>query len=117
MKLGSLGLLFVSVSHDSLRAKAQYPPTAQYDVIQRISSPGDNNVTISYKTPPEGTRTTVFETQRQFTGYVTLPPSPSRPEQGNVSINSFFWFIEARQLPETAPFTVFINGGPGCTYL
>ncbi|KAH0544536.1 hypothetical protein FGG08_001308 [Glutinoglossum americanum] len=31
----------------------------------------------------------------------------------NYSINTFFWFIEARQNPETAPLTIWINGGPG----
>ncbi|KPI38561.1 Carboxypeptidase-like protein [Cyphellophora attinorum] len=95
------------------QAVAQFPPLPEYGNVNSISSPSDENVTISYKTPARGTCTTVFETQRQISGYVTLPPSTDRPEQGNYTINTFFWFIESRQLPETAPLTVFMNGGPG----
>lgn len=78
-----------------------------------LRSPANPNVTVSYKSPPFGTCTTVFQTQKQYTGYVHLPPNVLSPSQGNYSINTFFWFIEARQLPESAPLTIFINGGPG----
>ncbi|ETN41998.1 uncharacterized protein HMPREF1541_03937 [Cyphellophora europaea CBS 101466] len=91
----------------------QAPPAGNYDTINIIASPADGNITISFKQPSVGTCTTVFETQKQYTGYVTLPPSPARSNQGNFTVNTFFWFIEARQLPETAPLTVFMNGGPG----
>ncbi|KAK7042570.1 Alpha/Beta hydrolase protein [Favolaschia claudopus] len=40
----------------------------------------------------------------QMSGYVDIGP--------NMSI--WFWFFEARTSPETAPFTLWINGGPGC---
>ena len=78
-----------------------------------LTSPVDGNITVSYKSPPVGTCTTVFSTQKQYTGYVSLPPLVVSPSQGNYSINTFFWFIEARQLPETAPLTIYMNGGPG----
>ena len=42
-----------------------------------------------------------------------LPPFTLQPIQQNYSINTFFWFTEARQNPETAPLTIWINGGPG----
>lgn len=78
-----------------------------------MPSPVNPDVTISYHSVPIGTCTTVFATQKQFTGYITLPPNVLDPTQGNYTINTFFWFIEARQLPESSPLTVFINGGPG----
>lgn len=94
-------------------ALAQYPPLPQDDALVSLPSPINPNVTISYKSVPVGTCTTVFETQQQFAGYITLPPNVLDPTQGNYTINTFFWFIEARQLPETAPLTIYINGGPG----
>lgn len=61
----------------------------------------------------EGTCTTAFSTQKQYTGYIGLPPYTLEPIQQNYSINTFFWFIEARQVPEAAPLTIWLNGGPG----
>ncbi|KAK5078291.1 hypothetical protein LTR64_003300 [Lithohypha guttulata] len=91
---------------------AQFPRYSD-NGLTTIRSPLNPNITISFKSPPYGTCTTVFETQKQYTGYVHLPPNVLSPSQGNYPINTFFWFIEARQLPETAPLTIFINGGPG----
>ncbi|KAL2444146.1 Carboxypeptidase S1-like protein A [Exophiala dermatitidis] len=94
-------------------SQAQFPPPI--DTATRITTQSSINpdITISYKSVPAGTCTTVFATQKQFTGYITLPPNASDPNQGNYTINTFFWFIESRQLPESSPFTIFINGGPG----
>ncbi|KAK5949608.1 hypothetical protein OHC33_009415 [Knufia fluminis] len=93
-------------------AQAQSPPSSE-DGITTIQSPINPDITISFKSPPFGTCTTVFQTQKQYTGYVRLPPNVLSPSQGNYSINTFFWFIEARQVPEDAPLTIFVNGGPG----
>jgi carboxypeptidase C (cathepsin A) len=108
--VASLQIVYTSLA--SL-ACAQFPFPVSSDDLTVSTSPVDINVTISYKSPDIGTCTTVFHTQRQFTGYITLPPDPSRPSQGNYTVNTFFWFIEARQVPEAAPLTIFINGGPG----
>lgn len=56
---------------------------------------------------------TAYTTQKQYTGYITLPPFTLAPIQQNYSINTFFWFIEARQAPDVAPLTIWLNGGPG----
>lgn len=90
---------------------AQYPPPPTYDVILR--SPVNRNITISYKTPEPGTCVTTLPKQKQYTGYVNLPPFTLAPYQQDYSINTFFWFIEAREEPENAPLTIWLNGGPG----
>ena len=77
----------------------------------------NSNITINYKTPPAGTCTTVFPAQKQYTGYVTLPPFTLAPIQQNYTVNSFFWFVEARTNAAQAPLTVYINGGPGSSSL
>lgn len=92
-------------------AHAQYPPPPTYKNILR--SPTDPNVQVVYKQPDNGTCTTAFSTQKQYTGYIGIPPYTLAPIQQNYSINTFFWFIEARQTPETAPLTIWLNGGPG----
>jgi len=56
---------------------------------------------------------TAFPKQQQYTGYISLPKYKLAPIRQNYSINTFFWFIEARTSPSTAPLTLFLNGGPG----
>jgi len=94
-----------------LTAHAGYPPPASYQNV--LTSPLDSNITVSYKQPDAGTCQTVFATQKQYTGYIGIPPYTLAPIQQNYSINTFFWFVEARQVPEAAPLTIWLNGGPG----
>ncbi|GIZ45130.1 hypothetical protein CKM354_000831200 [Cercospora kikuchii] len=98
-----------------LPTNAQYPLPPSYQNI--LTSPIDPNVTVSYKQPSNGTCTTAFETQKQYTGYIGIPPYTLAPIQQNYSINTFFWFVEARQTPESAPLTIWLNGGPGSSSL
>lgn len=81
---------------------AQYPPLVAN--LTTIASPVDGNITVSYKSPPAGVCQTAFDTQKQYTGWVNVPAD-------NYSINTFFWFIEARD--PTTQLTIWMNGGPG----
>ncbi|KAL9598257.1 MAG: hypothetical protein Q9219_004616 [cf. Caloplaca sp. 3 TL-2023] len=105
--LFSLSLHFALVS-------GQYPSSsALTGNITTIQSPVDADIVIRFKSPPVGTCTTIFLVQRQYTGYVTLPPRKLAPIQQNYFVNTFFWFVEARNNASTAPLTIFLNGGPG----
>ncbi|KAM3416501.1 Carboxypeptidase [Cercospora zeina] len=107
--------LLAFITTAALPAHAQYPRPPSYQNI--LKSPIDPSVTVSYKQPSNGTCTTAFETQKQYTGYIGIPPYTLAPIQQNYSINTFFWFVEARQTPETAPLTIWLNGGPGSSSL
>ncbi|QIW99450.1 hypothetical protein AMS68_004968 [Peltaster fructicola] len=99
------------VALQPLSVSAQYPPAASYS--NTLNSQLDPRITISYKQPPAGTCMTAYTSQKQYTGYITLPPYTLAPIQQNYTINTFFWFVEARQSPEVAPLTIWLNGGPG----
>ena len=97
-----------------LFADAQYPPSAKSDSsITKLRSPADPRIIVRFKNPPVGTCTTVFPTQNQYVGYVTIPPFTLAPIQQNYTINTFFWFIEARTNSSASPLTIWMNGGPG----
>lgn len=110
-KLSSVLATCTAVLQLSSLARAQFPPTAEYSDI--LISPINPNITIAYKQPEAGTCNTVFPTQKQYSGYIGIPPYTLAPIQQNYSINTFFWFFEARESPETAPLTIWLNGGPG----
>ena len=98
--------LALSLSSSSLAVEAfQYFEPRQLPAnatgVTTIKSP--TGVTIRYKEPgKEG----VCETTPgvgSYAGYVDLAPNS----------HTFFWFFEARHNPETAPLTLWLNGGPG----
>ncbi|EER29141.1 Serine carboxypeptidase family protein [Coccidioides posadasii C735 delta SOWgp] len=76
-------------------------------------SPIARNATLTYRRVPPGICATRSLHQKQYTGYVSLPPFTLHPVQQNYTINTFFWFVEAREKPEAAPLTIYLSGGPG----
>lgn len=93
---------------------AQFPVSGGIDGgLTLLRSPADPRIVVRFKSPAIGTCTTVFPTQKQVTGYVTIPPFTLTPIQQNYTINTFFWFVEARSNPTSSPLTIFMNGGPG----
>ncbi|PGH08719.1 hypothetical protein AJ79_05910 [Helicocarpus griseus UAMH5409] len=106
--------LFTVLSYSS----AQFPPIANNDPdIKTIRSPINDNITISYKSPPLWACNTSSPYQKQYSGYVHLSPSTISPVQQEYPINAFFWFIEARENVDSAPLTIYLNGGPGSSSL
>ncbi|KAF5963738.1 carboxypeptidase [Fusarium coicis] len=87
---------------------AQFIPSSDAKArnLTVVRSPANRDVTVSYKTP-EGVCSTAFESQKQYTGWVSVP--------GDYPTNLFFWFVEARE--RTDSLTIWLNGGPGSSSL
>ena len=103
LKSASLALSLVSLTLIADAAPSLEPRQipANATGVTTIQSP--SGVQIRYKEPgKEG----VCETTPgvgTYAGYVDLSPTS----------HTFFWFFEARHNPESAPVTVWLNGGPG----
>ncbi|CAO3637074.1 unnamed protein product [Cunninghamella blakesleeana] len=65
-----------------------------------ITSP-ETNITYQFKQP------TFCDSVTQYSGYIEVNPTT----------HYFFWFFESKENPETAPVTLWLNGGPGCSSL
>lgn len=94
--------------------QAQFPPTPENVTV--LESKFGDGVTISYKEPG------ICETTpgvKSYAGYVHLPPGSLADlgEDQAYPINTFFWFFEARNDPENAPLSIWLNGGPGSSSL
>ncbi|KAK2841667.1 hypothetical protein FQN49_006024, partial [Arthroderma sp. PD_2] len=91
-------------------ASAQYfPPPVEGVTV--VKSKYNEDVKISYK---ENDICEASEGVRSFTGYVHLPPDDNDfGVYQNYTINTFFWFFEAREDPKNAPLSIWLNGGPG----
>ncbi|KAI5928101.1 carboxypeptidase S1-like protein B [Camillea tinctor] len=89
---------------------AGFPPTPKNVTV--LQSKFGDGVTISYKEPG------ICETTpgvKSYAGYVHLPPGSLADlgDEQDFPINTFFWFFEARNNPENAPLSIWLNGGPG----
>jgi carboxypeptidase C (cathepsin A) len=71
---------------------------APVEGLKTIYSP--DGVRIRYKDPKICETTPGVNT---YSGYIDVDPKT----------HMFFWFIEAREKPETAPTTLWLTGGPG----
>ncbi|RYP08427.1 hypothetical protein DL764_001915 [Monosporascus ibericus] len=65
-----------------------------------------DGIEVSYKEPGICEMTPGV---KSYSGYVTLPSTPRQPYAQKV----FFWFFEARDSPEGAPLSIWLQGGPG----
>ena len=101
----SLGITLLSVlsakalSHVPGLDPRQVPANATG--LKTIKSP--SGVTIRYKEPGKDGVCETTPGVNSYSGYVDLAPDA----------HTFFWFFEARKNPETAPLTLWLNGGPG----
>lgn len=52
---------------------------------------------------------------KSYAGFVHLPPGTLEGvgQEQFYEINTFFWFFEAKEDPENAPLSIWMNGGPG----
>jgi carboxypeptidase C (cathepsin A) len=104
-------VIFASALFAAAVVSFQFPAPPTYDTV--LQSAINSNITVSYNRPNVSTCATAFAHQKQYAGYVNLPPFTLAPYQQNYSINTFFWFFESRTSPETAPLTIWLSGGPG----
>lgn len=97
----------------AVATSAQFIKAPVYN--QTIKSTLNPAITVQYNSPGSDTCATAFDAQKQYSGYIQLPPYTLAPIQQNYSINTFFWFVEARTNASTAPLTIWLNGGPGAS--
>lgn len=94
--------------------RGQFP--SQPEGVKVLESRFGDGVQISYKEPGICEETPGV---KSYSGYVHLPPGSLADlnETQNYSINTFFWFFEARKDPHNAPLSIWMNGGPGSSSL
>lgn len=98
LALSLLSSSFTTEAFPSLEPR-QVPANATG--VNTIKSP--TGVTIRYKEPGKEGICETTPGVGSYAGYVDLAPDS----------HTFFWFFEARHNPETAPLTLWLNGGPG----
>ena len=69
--------------------------------VKTITAP--SGAQIRYKEPGKDGVCETTPGVNSYAGYIDIAPDA----------HTFFWFFEARKNPETAPLTLWLNGGPG----
>jgi carboxypeptidase C (cathepsin A) len=69
--------------------------------VRTIHAP--SGATIRYKEPGKDGVCETTKNVGSYAGYIDISPTS----------HTFFWFFEARKNPESAPLTLWLNGGPG----
>jgi hypothetical protein len=104
--------LYIALELSLRQAQAQRPQ--HIPGVQLIESTLGNGITISYKEPGI---CEVNKDVKSFSEYIHLPPRTLAPFNvtQNYPINLFYWYFQARKKPESAPLTLWLNGGPGAS--
>lgn len=69
--------------------------------VKTLTTP--QNITIRYKEPGKDGVCETTPGVNSYSGYIDL----------DANTHTFFWFFEARNNPQEAPVTLWLNGGPG----
>ena len=104
LKFTALAVGFFSFTTTIVNAVPSLEPRqipANATDVTTIKSP--TGVTIRYKEPGKAGVCETTPGVGSYAGYVDLSPTS----------HTFFWFFEARHNPDTAPLTLWLNGGPG----
>lgn len=110
-RISSVVLLHLGCIYNLAAAGYGYPPPVRD--TREIRTSYNPNIRVRYKNPSSEICQTAEPDQLQYAGYLHLPPGTLESVQQDYPINSFFWFVEARESPENAPLTIWLNGGPG----
>jgi carboxypeptidase C (cathepsin A) len=117
MRPSTFRLVLAIASHLITQSSAQYsgypPPVSG---VKTLRSSEESKITITYKEPSNEICRTWNPDQKQYAGHIHLPPGTLKAFQQNYDINTFFWFFEARENPQDAPLTIWLNGGPGMCF-
>lgn len=100
--------LLASLTLAAGMSNASLPPLSKNVITKHIQHvPG---ASITYK------KTHICETKaKAYAGYVNMPAEYLHDIQGDVPYNAsiFFWYFQARELPDEAPTAIYLAGGPG----
>ncbi|KJA22564.1 hypothetical protein HYPSUDRAFT_67027 [Hypholoma sublateritium FD-334 SS-4] len=75
----------------------------QAPVVQRFTSSSNPDISLRFVADSGVCETTPGV--HQMSGYIDV----------GTNMSMWFWFFESREAPEISPFTLWLNGGPGCS--